>query len=574
MANNGKFTLRDDGVWHRSPGAEAAFIAPYIRKKESLISRRDWFTAIEFRDEEGKLRFVTPLRSDAANLKTIRDLLINRGYKWPHLKSEEERLLIKYLQPEPQVRVKLAEKTGWDEDTTFVFPDAAIGPRAQAVRYRSLSTVCREPEFKGDLAKWRAVISKIIPYSSSAMLALGTAFGAPFHQPLRIESGGFNLYGPAGKGKTSECVAAQSVFSKSGREHVLTWDITETGLDELRCERSDMLAYLDDMGRAGNSDARRIEKISDGAFRLTTGSARRRSKTFKADPEAPSAWVALLSTSVRSMLDISFAAGTHIFGGEEVRLIDVPAISSNKLGIFEECPPSFDSTRAAIYQLECVCAENYGVAGRAYITQVVENRQRAISFIRKKVDRFVDSVGASGTSETRYVQRFGLAYAGLKLASHYGIIRLPEKAAWKAINLCYRNAREAAPTFPGVLDKAFAKLRAALLEMDSLIDLRTPGEKTTKANLDDADGVVLRHETYGVYFAVKLEALGKLSDSPLSARQITDFLKEKDLLFLVKGGKSTVPITVPGIGKHKRQRFVCIRRQSLKQQFPAARGSN
>ncbi|MBY0370052.1 DUF927 domain-containing protein [bacterium] len=569
MTKPGKFKLRDDGVWHHVTGEEPTFIAPYIRKKASLISRRNWQTLFEFRDEEGKVQFVTPLRSEARSVKTIRELLINRGYKWPTIKSPQEGYLVEYLRPEPKHRISLVEKTGWDQGDTFVFPDAAIGPRAANVKYRSLSTASHSSEVKGDHAKWRSAINKIVPYSSSAMLALGTAFGAPFHQLLRIESGGFNLFGSAGKGKTSECVAAQSVFSKSGREHVLTWDITETGLDELRCERSDMLVYLDDMGRAGNSDARKIEKITDAAFRLTTGSARRRSQAFSVDPEAPSAWVALLSTSVRSMIEISLAAGSHVFGGEEVRLIDVPALASQKLGIFESCPPSFANTRAAIYQLESVCAENYGVAGRAYISKIVEDKERAAKYVRKMVDHFVEASGASGSSETRYVQRFGLAYAGLKLASRYNVIRLPEKAAWKAIRLCYRNARASAPTYPETLDKAFGRLRASLLRLDGLLDLRKPGQKTTNCQFKNSKGVALIHETHGEYFAVKLDALTTLSDSALSARQIVDCLKDKGLLISVKGGKSTIPVTIPGIGKSDRQRLVCIKHLALKRE-PAA----
>ena len=278
-------------------------------------------------------------------------------------------------------RIALVEKTGWFDHRTFVFQDAAIGPDAKSVRYRSLEEQDRGSGVAGDLATWSSII-KIVRCSSVALLALGTSLGAPFHQLLRIEGGGFNLFGRRGTGKTSACVAAESVWVKSGREIVDTWDVSPTALDELKSERSDMLAYLDDMARAGANNSKRIEKVSDGIFRLTTGAARKRSKKFKVDPGLPPSWIAVLSTSVPSLVDISLAAGSHVFAGEEDRLIDVPAVVSEELGIFETCPRGFNDTRAAAFALESISAANFGVAGRAYIKKIVADKDNAVHFVK------------------------------------------------------------------------------------------------------------------------------------------------------------------------------------------------
>lgn len=567
-ARTGTFAIKDGEIWFHDSSGSRERVCSYIRRSADLISRKGWQTLIDFHDCEGKSQSVTIARSDVGKTNEIRDLLRNRGFDWPEDKSELEQLLVKYLKTDPARRITLVEKTGWFKDWTFVFQDDAIGPDAKSVRYRSLSDEDRGAGVAGDLPSWSAII-KIVLCSSSAMLALGTSFGGPFHQLLRIEGGGFNLYGRRGTGKTSACVAAESVWVKTGRDFVTTWDISATALDERKSESSDMLAYFDDLARAGSTDSKRIAKASDGIFRLTTGSARKRSKHFKVDPGLPPSWIAVLSTSVPSLLDISLAAGSHVFAGEEDRLIDVPAVVSEKLGIFEECPPGFKDTRAASFALESISAANYGVAGRAYIKRIVADKEAATSFVEKMVDRFVEHVGATGSTEARYVQRFGLAYAGLKLANKYGIIKLPKGAAWNAINLCYRRARETAPTFPQTVDRALRRLRKSLLELDGIIDLSTRGSSTTKAKFENCSGVLLPYSDHGLTFAVKFEELPALSDSSLTSRQIADNLKDRGLLLQVKDGKSTIPIKVPGLGKKDRPRLVCIKRRDLKDQKPS-----
>ncbi|TAK99427.1 MAG: DUF927 domain-containing protein [Rhodospirillaceae bacterium] len=565
---DGKFKIKQDGIWFEDSGDTPERIAPYIEKIADLTSSKGWQTLIKFENRRGEICTLTPPRSEVRKRQILRDLLTDQGYDWPPTGSERETLLTRFLADEPGKQIAIVEKTGWYKNDTFVSLDSAIGPKADNVRYREVGYAPEIPNIRGSRKIWRRVVSDIVPCSASAMLALGTPFGAPFHQILRIESGGFNLFGPPGKGKTSCAVAAVSVFGPSGRENLQTWDASPAALDEMRSEHSDMLVYLDDTGRAGKSDHQRIDTLSDGIFRLTTGLARRRSKRFKVDLGLGSSWLALLSTSVRSIRDISLAADSHVFGGEEVRLIDVPAVASEKLGIFEKCPEKYENTAAAVYALEKACAANYGVAGREYISKIVADKAASTEFVRKMVDRFLKHVGVEDSSESRYAKRFGLAYAGLKLAEKHGVIRLPKNSAWKAINLCYRRAREVAPSYPRMVAQASSNLRKALLELDGIIDLSRNGRTTTKAKFADCRGILLDYAKHGLVYAVKLEELGALSGTPLTSRQVMDRLKERGLLIQVKGGKATIPISVPGIGKADRQRLVCIKTRELKAQTP------
>jgi len=564
----GKFKIKEDGVWHHNPPDDPEFVAPYIVKKASFIgANKKWHTQFQFKNTRGQVETLELPRSDARNSKTLRDNLIDRGFDWPPVKSQEEADLLKYLSSEPDRQIEWVAKTGWYKETSFVFQDSVIGPEMANVKFKPMGDNAVAAGTRGDLATWKKLISRVVPCSNSAMLALGTAFGGPFHQLLRIESGGFNLFGPKSKGKTTAAVAAQSVYGISGRDEVQTWDITETALDELRCEHSDMLAYLDDMGRAGGDNKDRIKRIGDAAFRLTTGKPRRRSKSFKVDPSFPSSWLAILSSSVHSMLDISLAAGSHAFGGEEVRLIDVPAVASDKLGIFDECPEGYDNSRAASFALETMCSKNYGVAGREYVRRIVEDQAAAVEYVEKRIAAFIEASGAAGDSEYRYVQRFALAYAGLRLAAKFGLITLQKEAAWKAVRNCYARARRAAPTFPLMLDNAVHALREALFKKKGILDLSRPGRKITRAKFDTCSGILTRHTTGELIYAVKFEDLGTLCDSSLPATQIVEELKDRGLIVCVKGGKSTIPVTIPGIkAKEFRPRLICICQRKLDQQ--------
>ncbi|MGE3335516.1 MAG: DUF927 domain-containing protein [Rhodospirillaceae bacterium] len=574
----GKFKVKEDGVWHHNPPDDPEFVAPYIVKKASFIAAdKKWHTQFQFKNTGGQVQTLELPRSDARNSKTLRDNLIDRGFDWPQVKSQEEVDLLKYLSSEPDHQIEWVAKTGWYKGTTFVFQDGAIGPEMANVKFKPMDDNSVSAGTRGDLATWKKIVSQVVPCSNSAMLALGTAFGGPFHQLLRIESGGFNLFGKKSKGKTTAAVAAQSVYGISGRDEVLTWDITETALDELRCEHSDMLAYLDDMGRAGDNDKDRIERIGDAAFRLTTGKPRRRSKGFKVDPNFPSSWLAILSTSVRSMLKISMNAGSHVFGGEEVRLIDVPAVASDELGIFDRCPEGYDNSRVASFTLETMCSQNYGVAGREYVRRIVEDQAAAVEYVKKRITAFIEAAGAAGDSEYRYVQRFALAYAGLRLAAKFGVITLQKEAAWKAIRSCYARARRSAPTFPIMLDNAVHALREALSEKKGILNLSRPGHKTTRAKFDSCSGILTRHTTGELIYAVKLEDLGTLCRSSLPVGQILQELKERNLMVLIDGGKSTIPVTIPGIkAKEFRPRLICIlqRKLDLQKKRPSNAGDD
>lgn len=560
VTGSNKFEVNERGVWHRYQPRRLRRVAPYIKKTSNLVRLSDgtWHVEFEFVDESDEKQTQVVSRPDSKKPQKLREALESRGYEWPMAKSTAEKRLLEYLAPKPIERIDWLAKTGWHNEATFVFQDSSIGPESAKVKFRPLDSAWRPAGTIGGLAAWREAFSTIARFSTSALLMCGTAFGGPFHQLLRIEPGGFNGYGPKSKGKTSSAAFAQSIYCMSGRDEVETWDTSETRLDELRCEHSDMVVYLDDMGRAGKDDNERIKRISDAAFRLTTGKPRGRSKGFKVDPNYPSAWVAVLSTSVRSLFAISAAAGSHVFGGEEVRLIDVPAVVSEELGIFDSCPPGYKNTRDAVYALEMAASKNYGVAGREYLRRIIEDRRAAIAFVEDRIKYFVELLGSPGDSEYRYVQRFALAYAGLELATKLGVVELPQGEALTAIKSCYDRARAAAPNFSKMLGDALSNLAASLSEQIGIIDLSHPGQKTTMEKFGAASGVLMAHENGHLFYAIKIEQLGKLSSSTLSPKHILSELKARQAVRQMKGGKSSVPTTVPGLGKLKRQRLVWI----------------
>ena len=124
----------------------------------------------------------------------------------------------------------------------------------------------------------------------------------------------------------------------------------------------------------------------------------------------------------KDIADIIQDEGGQATGGQMVRLVGIPAVVTDKLGVFENLhgrkkPATFAK------DVKAAAMQHYGVAGPAFIEYVVENYNQVVA--RKiEIEKFARSLvpdGADGQVE-RVAELFALvAFAG-ELAIEAGIL--------------------------------------------------------------------------------------------------------------------------------------------------------
>jgi uncharacterized protein (DUF927 family) len=144
-----------------------------------------------------------------------------------------------------------------------------------------------------------------------------------------------------------------------------------------------------------------------------------------------------LSTGERTLHDVIQAAGKQSKGGQEARLIDIPADAGRGMGIFEEIQ-DFPSPAAMAQELARASKTNYGAAIDPFIKHVAENRDGAAERVRRAREHFITRHSprdASGEVH-RVVSLFGLIAAAGEIASELGLTGWKDGEATTAARAC------------------------------------------------------------------------------------------------------------------------------------------
>jgi uncharacterized protein (DUF927 family) len=257
------------------------------------------------------------------------------------------------------------------------------------------------------------------------------AFAAVLLTLLDIEGGGIHWRGQSSEGKTTVLLVAASVWGEPGR--LERWRATSNGLEGVASYHNDSLLLLDELREVDPKEAGVV------AYMLSNGAGKRRGR-----PEGGSrprlTWRLLFLSSVEISLETHVAhAGQRVHAGQDVRLVDLPAVAGNGHGVFEDLHTHANGQVFA----DCLkrhAAEAYGTAGRAFLTELVKDIALAKAEARQVIDRFVQPpvvpTGASGQVR-RVAQRFGVIAAAGELATAYGVTGWNPGEATQAAKTCF-----------------------------------------------------------------------------------------------------------------------------------------
>lgn len=396
------------GVYHTDDNGEIRICS--LLKILAATRDRDgesWGRLLEFKDADGKRHtWAMPMSLLAGDGNEYRSRLLSLGLEITPTRKAKE-LLARYIQEtKPAHRVRCVETVGWHNEA-FVLPDVTFGDsKEESVTFQTESLPEHRFAINGMLDGWRRNVSRLCAGNSRLVFAVSIAFAAPLLKLVDEPGGGFHFLGNTSKGKTTALLVAGSVCGGGGNDGFLeTWKSTANGLESIAAMHNDALLCLDELKQA---DPR---SVGETAYMLANGQGKRRmSRSINLRRRLE--WRLLfLSSGEVSLSSLVEQAGGRIYGGQEVRMCEIPA-DSGKFGLFENLH-EFRSGDALSNHLRSASKSYYGTPLREYLKNLVANLDFVIPEWERSREEFMNEVlpeNAPG-EVVRVCSRFALVAA-------------------------------------------------------------------------------------------------------------------------------------------------------------------
>jgi putative DNA primase/helicase len=388
---------------------------------------------LEFKTSKGDIRRWTMLRAYlAGDGSAIVEGLLSRGYSF---KRKQKSSLLDYIQTlgeDVEKNYTVTDLSGWYRKN-FVTPHKTYGDENLKFRDVELSPEAIT-EIMGTLESWLDRVASKCAENSRAIFVLGNSFAAPLLRLLGIESGGFHLYGPTSKGKTTLLSLAASV---TGFKKIAPWRATSNGIEGIAAECNHLCLLLDEIAQADSRDVGNIiYMIGNGKGKIRMN----RDGTIRKTKE----WLLMILSSGEVEI-ASYMKQANIIqkGGQEVRLIDIPAIPEGaKYGCFETIHGA-DNAVQFVSKLDAAVKEHHGTALDAFLSLLVIDAADAtfVGNLSKQVYLFATKL-AEGTVDSavgRVAKRFALVQVALELAHKYALLPFPIKQIDWAISTIFQD---------------------------------------------------------------------------------------------------------------------------------------
>lgn len=552
---------KKDGLYIREAGAGYRRVCSRIRVK--AVARVDGtnrhHAIIKYQDEAGnRHKEIVPL-SMLQKSGLLKDRLLDGGFPFPS--GDDGDLLLEYLRETSKVRkIMIVLKTGWIGRGAYALPDGIIGPHRKEYLYQSPhgETVETDSGIRGSLEKWQSTVAIPAEKSAVAIFTISVALASIIMRWHKTESGGFHIFAQNSQGKTTTLMAAQSVIYPVAVEGLVHWDATVAGLEQeaLRC--NDGLLILDEMGHlAGEDEKMAATQAAKVSYRLAGGKGRLRSALYDPTGHMHQWNLLFLSSGEMSLAELNRGAARKRYGGDELRLIDVPAALGGVSGIFDRLDEQDDSA-ALVRSIRTGSTENYGHAARQFITSYMSAFEQADKKVNDWIAAFYNHVEVQPSGPTgRFAHRFALAYAAARLARSYGVVPWSKERILQAISLCYSGAIDTIPDRAALLSTAIESLRNKLQKSRHVLDMRE-GRRYDEEEMDAATAYLRSDPDEGEFYAVKPEALAGWLESGVTLHALGQELLARNALLVQARNLPTKQVKIKGVDK--KASYYCVRK--------------
>ncbi len=445
------FEMRTDGLW-REPSRESdkpyRVCGPFEVVAESRPEGGDeWGLLLRWRDRDGTTHeWIMPRRLLAGEAVAVRERFNACGLDVSAGQGARLALVQFLASVKVASRVRTVSRTGWHNppagSPVFVLPGRTIGQTGGEVVRLDMDPPPSIYTARGTLAGWQAEVAARCTGNTRLLFGVSCAFAAPLLHLVGDEGGGINLRGESSKGKTTIIDAAASVWgppSKTGaHSFVRPWRATSNGLEQVAAAHNHAPLPMDEMGQADPKE------LGETLYMLANGSGKERARAGGGNRPGTTWLTLVLSSSEESAGSLAAQAGKRIKAGQEVRLLDVPAIVPGGFGCFDTLHGEADGSAFAQAMRRGVVAE-HGTAAPAFLAHLAAELAREADFASRVVLARVRAwtvahvpKGADGQVQ-RAARRLALVAVAGELATEAGITGWPAGAAEAAAAVIFRD---------------------------------------------------------------------------------------------------------------------------------------
>lgn len=466
-----------------------------------------------------------------------------------------ERAVLAFFQEcQPPSRKVLVTTSGWlDDRYVFVLPGRVIGDLSEGeVVYapQEDSATQKAIHSLGTLDSWSRAVAAKTKGNPILLFSILLALTGPLLKLLRLDGGGFHLFGPSSRGKTTALQVASSVWgdgsdpgSPGKKPLTCRWNMTANAVEGVAAVHNDLVTALDELGTFTGADfGALVYNLTSGQGKATLNSARKLQtvRTYRGN--------ILSCGEVSSQAKIQ-SSGKRAMAGQLLRLVDIPVGDD----ILRETHGLTASEFAvALKKASATC---YGTAGPAFVEHLVEaladDREYALGALHEGFEAYAKELTPSDAhpEQGRVMRRLAAVNMAGVLALEFGVLPLEREDVDGAV-LFVRDLWLKAQHSIADADRALKHLKSFLIR-----------NHTTFANVLDDNAKVSNCKGFWnanrdcyLFTDDQLEAAANGYDPKNLAR----LLRDKSLLGTEEGGRLKVGQKIAAM-KHKKVRLYAVR---------------
>ncbi|EEA95071.1 DUF927 domain-containing protein [Pseudovibrio sp. JE062] len=397
-----------------------------IHLLEHQSTKNDW-VGIEYDRRGGRDREWHFMRSeDFHDKKKLNALIAQKSMIVGDLSHEE---IVRML---PNEVGMLLEQPGWAGPTKsrkFVLFENIVKEDRKQCYFSSRPAEARGLGLvSGDLERWTSEVATKALASYPATIALLASFASPLLPLAKTTEGAvINFVAASSSGKTSINKAAYSVWGNP--KHLPSWGGTLAAITQTASAHNQLICPFDDGELSDPDPKKRNLKLHSFTHILADGCPKQYSKTVKAEHESPLFTCFALSSNPIS-IETALKNSLERTDGDRVRFLELPVPNGDNGGIWAIGPERKVKRRGDMNacaqrskSLVSHSEQNFGVAGKAYVSWMEKNYARLEERVSKLTGDFLKKYYPNlGGTRLRIAEKFAHIYAGGIFAVNAGIL--------------------------------------------------------------------------------------------------------------------------------------------------------
>lgn len=409
------FELRPDGLYQIKSNHPLLFLCGYLQVlaiARAYGQLHSYGLVIQWTniDDRSIIKFIPMRWLHGENLKLLKDLLLDSGFKVTNLKNVWD-LITQYLHECTSVptRALVTETTGWLGQS---FATAGWSVNCQDDELFYIGTAIDQLKQLGSLHSWQQHVGRLCEGNPLMVFACCTALTAPLLHWLNWDSCGFHLVGNSKSGKTTVLILSASLCSD--RSYCYTWRATANGLEAIATSRNDMLLCLDELHQANPEDVdQAIYMLANGVSKIRGSKEGFAAKTNR--------WrLGFLSTGEISLSETLAQIQKTVRAGQEARFIELPV--ARQYGAFDYLHSAMNSKEFA-EMLDRNMTANHGAVFRAWI-EYLSKLPNLAEYLRIELAKIREKLSKTqhGNQTGYALDRFALLALAGEMAIAAGIL--------------------------------------------------------------------------------------------------------------------------------------------------------